>query len=444
MSAPTKTKPLRIFISYTHSDEKLKDELRAHLSSQRRAGLIADWHDRRIGAGQEWKNAIDENLERAHIILLLISARFLNSAYCMDIEMKRALERHDEGKARVIPIILRPCDWQSTQFGRLQALPTDGRAVLKWRSHDEAWTVVAKEIGEAVRLFRSSTPAARRKQNRQTPVQTPPMVTIDGATKRPRSSATGRSTPPTVDQAAHVKVQRTRSSRPTTTPPALTTPVDSAPLLQRARSLVVTERGNYSGDGKLQVIVVGGPLQQVLRPSQIEDPALARELEQKAIYGTGAILTRGDKVTARIERGTLLIEQSGASLSLTEDGALAIVQTARRRPDSGHMGISALIEEDVFDSITRALRFAGIVLNRIDRKKQLKTLAIVVALIGSGYTPWRTRAEHAASPNSGTFGRGVDDVIVDLGRTIPRAALPLQIAAASTDLMTLVRRQVKG
>ncbi len=172
MSASTKSKALRVSISYTHSDEKLREELGAHLAPLRRAKLIQEWHDRKIGAGQEWKNAIDENLERAHIVLLLISARFLNSAYCMDVEMTRAMERHDEGKARVIPIILRPCNWKSSPFAKLQGVPTDGRPIINWRSHDEAWTVVAREIEAAVQQFRSSTPAMRRRQNKRSAANT--------------------------------------------------------------------------------------------------------------------------------------------------------------------------------------------------------------------------------------------------------------------------------
>ncbi len=441
MSATTTARPLRIFISYTHSDEKLKDELGAHLASLRRAKLIEDWHDRKIGAGQEWKNAIDQNLERAQIVLLLISARFLNSSYCMDIEMKRALERHDEGKARVIPIILRPCNWHSSPFSKLQAVPTDGRSVLKHRSHDEAWTVVAREIETAAQQFRSSTTAQRRRQNKQAAVKANIPVTLPETTKvqrTPRPKDRASMPEKAVSSGSH----RTRATQ-SAVPPS-STPVDSVPLLQRARSLVVRERSNYYGDGSLQVIVVGGPLQQVLRPAEIEDEALLDDLELKALHGRGAILTRGEKYAANVEKGTLRIAQELASFSLTEDGALAIVQPARRKAPTQGFGFSALIEEDVLASIERALAFAGIALDRIDPGKRLSSLAFVAALDGIGHSPWRTLGEQAKNSNSGSLGRGENHIVVALGSTIPRAALSKQLSTAAKDLMVLLRREVKG
>src|ERR1043166_9679769 len=120
---------MKLFYSYAHEDEPYRTELEKHLSNLRRLGVIAEWHDRKITAGSEWAGEIDKNLEDANIILLLISADFMNSDYCYDNEMKRALERHDAREARVIPIILRPVDWQGAPFGKLQMLPKDAKAV---------------------------------------------------------------------------------------------------------------------------------------------------------------------------------------------------------------------------------------------------------------------------------------------------------------------------
>jgi len=108
------------------------------------------WHDRQIGAGDHWKQAIDRNLEEADIILLLISADFLASDYCFDIEMKTALERHAAGKALVIPVILRPVDWKATPFGGLQALPRNGQPVTTFENLDIAFEQVAAGIREAI------------------------------------------------------------------------------------------------------------------------------------------------------------------------------------------------------------------------------------------------------------------------------------------------------
>lgn len=110
--SPAATPPITIFYSYAHEDEQLRQELEKHLSLLQRQGVIAAWHDRQILPGATWAQAIDSHLETAAIILLLISPDFLASDYCYGIEMDRALERQATGKARVLPIILRPVDWQ--------------------------------------------------------------------------------------------------------------------------------------------------------------------------------------------------------------------------------------------------------------------------------------------------------------------------------------------
>jgi TIR domain-containing protein len=142
--------PIEIFYSYSHKDEELRDRLETHLSLLKRNGVIQGWHDRRISAGAEWGGSINEHLESAGIILLLVSADFLASDYCYDVEMKRAMERHTQGTARVIPIILRKCDWQDAPFGKLQALPKDGKAIKTWSDIDDAFTDVATGLKRAI------------------------------------------------------------------------------------------------------------------------------------------------------------------------------------------------------------------------------------------------------------------------------------------------------
>jgi formylglycine-generating enzyme required for sulfatase activity len=133
---------IEIFFSYARKDELLRDEFAKHLKPLRNEGIIKDWHDREIPPGAEWQNEIDRHLESAQIILLLISADFLASDYCYSVELKRALERHDNQEATVIPVILRSCDWKRTKFGKLAALPTDGKAIKSWSDLDEAFTDV--------------------------------------------------------------------------------------------------------------------------------------------------------------------------------------------------------------------------------------------------------------------------------------------------------------
>lgn len=139
-----------LFFSYSHKDEALRDRLEVHLAGLKREGAISTWHDRRITAGDALGQRIDENLESAEIILLLVSPDFLASDYCHDVEMQRALARHDEGTARVIPVILRPCDWQHSSFAHLLAAPTDGKPITKWTNEDEAFLDVVGQIRAAL------------------------------------------------------------------------------------------------------------------------------------------------------------------------------------------------------------------------------------------------------------------------------------------------------
>jgi len=135
-----------LFFSYSHKDEDLRDQLEVHLSTLKRQGLLSSWHDRRILAGAEFGNAIDENLDSSDIILLLISPDFIASEYCYEKEMKRALARHAKREARVIPVILRPCDWTGLPFGSLLAAPKDGLAITKWPNIDDAFLDVVLAI----------------------------------------------------------------------------------------------------------------------------------------------------------------------------------------------------------------------------------------------------------------------------------------------------------
>ncbi|KAM3113490.1 TIR domain-containing protein [Phormidesmis sp. 146-33] len=141
---------IELFFSYSHRDEDLMKELVKHLSILKRQGIIQNWHDRQITAGSEWAGQIDEHLNAAHVILLLISPDFLASDYCYDIELTRAMERHESGTACVIPVILRPVDWQSAPFGKLQAVPKNARPVALWANQDEAFQDIARSIRQVV------------------------------------------------------------------------------------------------------------------------------------------------------------------------------------------------------------------------------------------------------------------------------------------------------
>ena len=152
-----------LFFSYSHKDEELRDRLEVHLAMLKREGLIEAWHDRRILAGDEFDREINKELEDADVILLLVSPDFLASRYCYDIEVQRAMQRHEQGLARVVPVILKPSDWTRTLFAKLVAAPTDGRPVTKWPDRDEAFLDVVKQI----RASLPTKPAARVPQGQE-------------------------------------------------------------------------------------------------------------------------------------------------------------------------------------------------------------------------------------------------------------------------------------
>jgi transcriptional regulator with XRE-family HTH domain len=138
-----------VFFSYSHRDEAMRDELETHLAQLKRQGIIQTSHDRRIRAGDEFENDINQYLEQADIVLLLVSPYFLDSAYCYDVEMQRALERHANGAALVIPVILQPCEWKHAPFSKLLAVPRDGRPVSEFPNQHTAFLEIATAVREA-------------------------------------------------------------------------------------------------------------------------------------------------------------------------------------------------------------------------------------------------------------------------------------------------------
>jgi hypothetical protein len=149
--------PVDVFISYSHKDETLKDQLLEHLSALRNEGLIRIWHDRDIDAGDYWINEINNHIETSAVILLLVTSSFLASRYCYSIELERALDRALAGEAKVIPIVLRPVDWESTKFGSLQALPTGGRPVTTWKNQYEAFLNIAVNLRSSIKALSSKS-----------------------------------------------------------------------------------------------------------------------------------------------------------------------------------------------------------------------------------------------------------------------------------------------
>jgi hypothetical protein len=146
---------LKIFLSYAHEDEAMKVQLDRNLVGLKRSDKVEVWQDRQLLAGAEWDSTIATEMATADIILLLISVDFNNSQYIWDKELKVALERHEKNEARVIPVILRTCDWTGMPYAKLQALPTGAKPITSFADADVAYTDVAKGIRAVVDYVQS-------------------------------------------------------------------------------------------------------------------------------------------------------------------------------------------------------------------------------------------------------------------------------------------------
>ena len=150
---------LDVFVSYSHKDENFLREFEEHLALLQREGSIRLWHDREITASEAWRGQLDDHLKAADLILLLVSASFLASDYCWDVETRQALERHARGEARVVPILVRPCDWKNAPFTEIQGLPSDLKPVTSWGDRDSAWLDVTQGLRKAITVLREQDSA---------------------------------------------------------------------------------------------------------------------------------------------------------------------------------------------------------------------------------------------------------------------------------------------
>jgi hypothetical protein len=165
--------PVEVFCSYAPADADLYGKLETHLSLLRRQKRIALWHERLLDAGEDYQAKIDDHLNQAAVILLLISPAFLASDYCYGVEMERALERHQANQARVVPILLKPVDWQGAPFAHLTALPFNKTPITSWPNEDEALLDVATGLRKVIENLPQPL-------NKQSPVQAPPSGSMTG------------------------------------------------------------------------------------------------------------------------------------------------------------------------------------------------------------------------------------------------------------------------
>jgi hypothetical protein len=149
-----------VFVSYSHLDDKFREELDFQLTILKNKGYLDWWADKRLVPGDEWQKEILDRLEKADIILLLVSSYFLASQFCWGVELAKAIKRHDEGTARVVPIFVRECVPEETPIEKLHGVPMKDRPISNWKDRHKAWANVATGIQKAVEQWRKRSAAA--------------------------------------------------------------------------------------------------------------------------------------------------------------------------------------------------------------------------------------------------------------------------------------------
>jgi hypothetical protein len=181
----------------------------------------------------------------------------------------------------------------------------------------------------------------------------------------------------------------------------------------------------------------------VLRPAELESKALIDVIMQSALFGGDQVFDRARGSTDGIQGHHLVIQQERASILLTQLGDIRVVQPTQREGERRGSYLPSLVEEDVQDTIARALRFAAWLLDHVDPNRRLGSVAPVVALVGGGYLGWLTQSERDAHPHSVSLGNvGEKSHVVALTPPVrPRPALASQAAVMAEDLTVLLKRE---
>ncbi len=152
---------LSLFVSYSHKDERFRDEFRGALTAYERKGELVVWQDTMIVPGQKWEPEILRKLEEAEIIVLLLSNDFIKSDYCMVKAFEIAKRRDATGECVIVPIVVRACPFKKLDLGEIQAIYPNGKAIKQHRDRDVAWLEVTKELDrviERMKQFRRERP----------------------------------------------------------------------------------------------------------------------------------------------------------------------------------------------------------------------------------------------------------------------------------------------
>ena len=222
---------------------------------------------------------------------------------------------------------------------------------------------------------------------------------------------------------------------------AATLPIDDHALLAQAKQGLGRSTSSQVGP-QLVLSIALGPHQEILRPSELEGEALVRDLQQQALLGPQALFAIEEGTRTDLRSGWLVLSQERASLEINSAGHIVIRLSATGPRD--YIELAALIEEDIESQLALALEFAAALLDRVDSVHRLSHVAVIAAVTGLSYEPWRTRAEHARSPSSGTLRTGGASAIAHLNpSTRPRGEIGQRSRELAQDLMVLLRRQLR-
>jgi hypothetical protein len=221
-------------------------------------------------------------------------------------------------------------------------------------------------------------------------------------------------------------------------------PVDEAEMMARATAALPDDRRS-TGVPRLIFAVAGGPHQQVLRPVELEQTDLSRDIQREALFGGHAVLDSRQGTSPAVRGSTLVLEQPSGSLSVDQAGTICVVQPLDRDDDRHRTGVPSLIAEDLVAALVQAIRFSDSLLERIDPLHRLTQLVPVARIAGAGFMTWRTRAEHTANPNLGSLHGSGDVATATLTPARRhRQALTHDASNIAEDLVTLLRRQIRG
>ncbi|MEN1971286.1 DUF4062 domain-containing protein [Luteimonas sp. MJ204] len=228
-------------------------------------------------------------------------------------------------------------------------------------------------------------------------------------------------------------------------------PIDPDRLAQRALDILSQGLRGRHEHTCLELAIAAGPEVTLLRPVTMEDPSLAGALQQQALFGRPAIFDRRRGTDVRFEDHALVIyegerHEQGPEVRIWAGGDVRLRLPVHDR-DQRDMSLPFLIEEEVAEKIASALEYAGWMLSHIDPTERVTHVALAARIVGQSSFGWRTRAEHAANPNSGSMGWNTEQAREQPVQLSPahmkRKALAMSAGNTVSDLVALLRRRWK-